>query len=504
MQDDRPPQEAPPERPEDFVAKDRAKRLAFRLGAIGKERAATFLGDRIGMTSFTEAVPALLELEADATATLEAILARRLRDRERGETEIPFAVALEGVRERVVRVRVVEERRRAARLEAEWAQKRVLGGIADAIRRLDAFAAVYADKRFLPVPAPVEVTHVLHRVEEDASLDRLPAAATARVGLVGPPADRPAPAISSCADALEDVLRAARAEVASAPPPWRVARESPTAPLVLSLGAPAAVGDASAPPASVFGPGPAAARTDRAVSVLRFAHPVSVARTLGPEGETTGVQVTLADVGAQAVGARVTPDVALPAAADAAVRAYLVAAGKVEDPLDPSRLVGALGVFRVVEQELAKAFTAALAGGACRVVAARVPRESSRKAPVHREVLATLAAAVPGFPEHRVTEVVEWIAEGKAPAKALAPPDAAVVLAVFGRRWPGNKAFGDRVLPLEPWTDDDVLAAIADVVDLAAVRGALDKGRDPGPGWDARFERAAFALLGRLAHRVPG
>ena len=37
-----------PERPEDFVAKDRAKRLAFRLGAIGKERAATFLGGASG------------------------------------------------------------------------------------------------------------------------------------------------------------------------------------------------------------------------------------------------------------------------------------------------------------------------------------------------------------------------------------------------------------------------------------------------------------------------
>ena len=507
VKDERPPQEAPPDRPELFVTKDRAKRLAFRLGAIAKERSGTFLGERIGMTSFTEAVPALLELEADGSAIVEAVLAGRLTDRERGETEIPFVVMLEGVLERVARVRAVEERRRAGRLAAEWAQKRVLGGLHDAIRRLEAFADVYADKRMLPVPAPAEVTHVLHRVEEDASLDRLPAMPTARAGLVGPPADRPAPAITTCADAVEDVLRAARAEVKDALPPWRVERASPTAPLVLSLGARPAAADGTAAsepaPASPWGPGPAAARTDRAASVLRLAHPISVARTRGSEGETSGVQVTIADASAVAVGSRVASGVALPPVADAAVRAYLVAAGQGQDPLAPARLVGVLGVFRVLDQELLKAFAPALEGGAARVVAGRVPHESSRKAPVHREVLAMLGAAVPGFPEHRVTEVLGSIAEGKAPAKTLSPPDVAVVLAVLGRSWPGNKPFGDRVLPLDPWSDEEVLQSVRDVVDLASIRGALDKGRDPGPSWDARFEKAAFGLLGRLARRSP-
>jgi len=55
------------------------------------------------------------------------------------------------------------------------------------------------------------------------------------------------------------------------------------------------------------------------------------------------------------------------------------------------------------------------------------------------------------------------------------------------------------VLPLGSLGDDDVASMVGDVVELASIRSALDRGRDPGPGWDARFEAASFRLLGQFA-----
>ena len=63
----------------------------------------------------------------------------------------------------------------------------------------------------------------------------------------------------------------------------------------------------------------------------------------------------------------------------------------------------------------------------------------------------------------------------------------------------GGKPFGDRALGLPTWTEDDVLTSVRDVLRLAEVRSALEKGRDPGEGWSAGFEAAAFGLLSRLA-----
>lgn len=502
-----PPQPAPEERPESFLTKDRAKRFAFRLDAIAKERSAHYGGARIGMTSFVEAVPAILEVEADLAATIDLVLRGRLRDRERGETEIPLVVVLEGVRERVARARDLEERRRALRIPTEWAERRFLQLLADASRRLDAFARLYDDRRILPVPAAVDLTHVLLRVEEDAALARLPTVATETPGLRGRPVDRIAPSLTSAADALEDLLRAARAEVPAAPPPWRVERASPTSPIGLAIGdtsglAPGTRGAAGADgpaAADTFAPEPTEERTSRARAVLRFAHDVSVERVRDAEGEVVGLRVTLADRVAEAVGARVREDVALAPAVDGAVRAYLAAAAKSDDPTAPSRLVGVMGVVRAVETELARVLAPALASSAARVAAQRIPRESSRKAPIRREVVTVLSDAIAGFPGHRVSEVLDAIVEGKPGRDAVKPPDAAVVLAFLGRRWAKASGFGERVLPLGGLTDDDVTTMIVDVVELAAIRAALDKGRDPGPAWDARFEAAAFRLLGRLA-----
>jgi hypothetical protein len=52
------------------------------------------------------------------------------------------------------------------------------------------------------------------------------------------------------------------------------------------------------------------------------------------------------------------------------------------------------------------------------------------------------------------------------------------------------------------WSDEDAIASIRDVVKLAEIRTALDRGRDPGAGWADQFEAAAFGLLSRLA-RLP-
>ncbi len=498
-----PPQPAPEERPESFLTKDRAKRFAFRLDAIAKERSAHYGGAKIGMTSFVEAVPAILEVENDLSTTIDLVLRGRLRDRERGETEIPLVVVLEGVRERVARARELEERRRSMRIPAEWAERRFLQLLADAARRLEAFARLYDDRRILPLPAAVDLTHVLMRVEEDAALARLPTVATEQPGLRGRPVDRIAPSLTSAADALEDLLRAARAEVASAMPPWRVERASPTSPIGLAIGdtqgLEGAAGADEAAAASSFAPEPAEERTARARAVLRFAHEVSIERARDAEGEVVGLRVTLADRVAEAVGARVRPDVALAPAVDGAVRAYLSAAAKSDDAMAPSRLVGVMGVCRVVEAELARVLGPALVSSAARVAAQRVPRESSRKAPIRREVVAVLTDAIPGFPGHRVSEVLDALVEGKPGRDMTKPPDAAVVLAFLGRRWSKASGFGERVLPLGTLTEDDVTSTVVDVIELAAIRSALDKGRDPGPGWDARFETAAFRLLGRFA-----
>lgn len=502
MSDRPPPQPAPDARPESFVTRDRAKRVAFRLDAIAKERALFYKGASVGMTSFAEAVPALLEVEADLTATIDAILAGRLRDRERGETEIPLVVVLEGVRERVERARRVEERRRARRVEPSWAERRLLSLLGDASRRLESFMRLYDEKRLLPVPAAVDLAHVLLRVEEDAAVERMPSTASEAPGLRARPVDRMAPTLTSVADSLEDVLRAARAEVANVDPPWRLERASPTAPIGLAIGTVGGAGTGAAGLASIadgFSIDPREERTTRAIAVLRFAHPVTVERTRDAEGETIGLRVTLADRVAEAVGARVRPDVALAPAIDAAVRAYLAAAAKSADTTAPERLVGVMGVVRAVEAELARVLGAALTSPAARVAAQRVPRESSRKAPIKADVIAALTEAIPGFPGHRVSEVLDAIAAGKPGKTAVKPPDAAVALAVLGRRWPKASGFGERVLPLGALPDEGVVECAVDVLELAAIRAALEAGRDPGPQWDGRFERAAFRLLGRLA-----
>src|SRR5207248_2687034 len=132
-----------------FVAKERARRVAFRLREIAKERRLAYAGARAGMTSFADATAALEAVGSDIRATIDDVLAGRLRDRERGETEVPLVVAFEGVLERVARAGEAESGRRVARGSTALAEARVLALLESACARLDAFSAVYDEKRVL-------------------------------------------------------------------------------------------------------------------------------------------------------------------------------------------------------------------------------------------------------------------------------------------------------------------------------------------------------------------
>ena len=332
-----PPQPAPEERPELFVTKDRAKRIAFRLDGIARERSLYYGGERVGMTSFAEAVPALLEIETDLATTVDLVLRGRLRDRERGETEIPLVVALEGVLERVARARGLEERRRANRVDAAWAQRKLLALLADASRRLDAFVRLYDERRLLPVPAAVDLTHVLLRVEEDAAVDRCrrPRAAGGRAALApGRPPGADAHLVRPTRS--KTCLRAARAEVATATPPWRLERASPTAPVGLAIGETggreASFGRRAGRRRARAGPPPRRGRRARP-RCCASRTTISVERTRDADGATTGLRVTLADRGAAGRRrARARPTWRCSPAVDGAVRAYLSAAARVDGP----------------------------------------------------------------------------------------------------------------------------------------------------------------------------
>lgn len=487
-----------------LVAKDRANRFVFRLKQIAVERAATWAGDRIGMTSFAEAGPALVALEDDVSATIAGIVEGRYHDRERGETEVPLVAALESVLERVKRAHRVSDLRDSRRAPPEWAEPRFASLVADALRRLAAFGEVYDAKRIVAMPAETDVLHLLQGVETDAAIDRVQSVVTTPPEPKGPAAIPPPPRILTAADALDDLLRAARGEVPAALPPWRVTPSSPTTPLVLSIGAIENAAGQDPAPAPALGGDPARFRTDRAASVLTFAHGVEVVRALAPDGATAGIALRLEDRSASAVAGRLPPGAALSPAADAAVRAYLVAMGKASGEADPQRLVAAMGLFKAVERELERVLLPALSEPGARVVASGVPREDSRKAPVRREVVATLSAAFADFPAHRVNDVLDAIAHGKPTAVHAKPPDAAVVLAVLGRRWPNAGGYGARVLPLGSLSDEDLLASVKDVIALHAIRQALERGRDPGERWGERMEAAAFGLLARLARAGSG
>lgn len=493
-----------------YVARDRARRIAHLLGQAAQERRLAYRGDEIGMASLrNEALSLLATADQELTASVEDVLAARLRDRERAYMDIPFTVMAEAVRDRV-RLALRLERARAARGVPETAaQEQVLALLASADRRLTAFCAAYDEKRPLALPRATDVARLLHLVEADASWER-----HLRPPGSGAPFDAPPPELLSQADGLDDLLRAARAVVPGAAGPWRLERGQAGGPLALSLGEPDTpdLVDLPVPP-----------RLERAARVLSFVTPAGAscrgrapARPVrqdwgadpaasAPPLEPQPVLVTLrlpdpaSGSTTLAAGAGAGADARLSPEAEKAVRALLAAPPLPEaGTAPPSRTIALLGVLRAFDAELLRVLLPRLSSGPLREAAQALPREDTRKAPVRRDLLAALEAALPGFPAGRLEEVVDDVAHGKAGRKRCVPLDAAVLLAVFGRSLLVGGFKGVRALRLDPWTDDDVLATCRDLLDLSQVRRDLDAGKGVEAPALTRLERAAVALLGRL------
>lgn len=491
-----------------FVAKDRARRFAFHLARAAQERRLAYRGDAVGMTSLqNEALGLLEDVEKDAATSVEDVLHGRVRDRERGYLEVPFTVMAEAVGARA-RLALRLERARVARTAPEApAQDAVLDLLASAQRRIDAFSATYDEKRPLPMARPVDLARLLHLVERDAAWER-----TLRPAAGAAPFDAPPPEVRSDPDALDDLLRAVRAALPAEPGPWHVARGRASEPFVLALGRDdPALQDLPAPP-----------RLERAARVLSFLHPVEVRcrgrvpdaarRDWGadpaapaasrepvlayvalrlPDPAAGGTE--LAAVAGAGDAARLSPE------AEKAVRTLLAAPPMpATGTAPPARTVALLGLLRAFDAELVRALLPRLAPGALRAAALALPREDSRKAPVRKDVVLALEAALPGFPANRLEEVVADVASGKAGRKRCVPLDAAVLLMLFGRTFVVGGFKAERALSLAPWTDDDVRASAADLLEVAAVRRDLEAGRGADAAALTRLERAAVALLGRL------
>lgn len=247
-----------------YVARDRARRFAHLLQRAQQERRLAYRGDEVGMASLrNEALELLAALLQESRASIDDVLAARLRDRERGYMDIPFVVMAESVRERAALALRLEQARTARNVPESAAQQAVLALLAAAERRIDAFCAAYDEKRPLSTARPTDVGRLLHLLEADHAWER-----TLRPRVGGAPFDTPPPEVPTSPDALDDLLRAARAALPEAGGAWRVTRGRAGEPLVLAL--------AAGPVDGASEPLPVPPRLERAVRVLLSLHPVSV------------------------------------------------------------------------------------------------------------------------------------------------------------------------------------------------------------------------------------
>ncbi|MFV1958829.1 MAG: hypothetical protein ACC662_05380 [Planctomycetota bacterium] len=153
------------DRPTFFVARDRARRLGWRLGQVLQERRLAWRGAAVGMVSVEDTADATLgRIASDARASIEDVLAGRLRDRERGHLEIPFVVALTTVATLIEGASALEARRRGGRAPESEARRRILEAIQAARARLEAFQAAYDEKQGLGEPQATDVAHLLTRL----------------------------------------------------------------------------------------------------------------------------------------------------------------------------------------------------------------------------------------------------------------------------------------------------------------------------------------------------
>ena len=182
--------------PELFVARDRARRLGYRLEKVLQERRLAWRGAEIGMSTVSDdADQALADIAQDARRSVEQVLAGEIRDRERGFMEIPFAVALTAVAQRVEDAAALEAGRRLRQVPEARGRKGVVDALAAALARLEAFQAAYDAKTPLPEARTLDLAHLLTHLAPPGER----------------PYDRPPPPLVTDAHGLEDLLLAARA-----------------------------------------------------------------------------------------------------------------------------------------------------------------------------------------------------------------------------------------------------------------------------------------------------
>ena len=324
--------------------------------------------------------------------------------------------------------------------------------------------------------------------------------------------DQVPPDIESEPQGLADVLLAARAALPGPPGPWRVRPAGAGAPLTLALG------DASAEAEEV----PPPERLARALEVLALARPIGIVcrgrpgtgaagllsddSAAEPEIESLELQVADDTAGRLAEGMEATAgaDAALLPAHEKAVRALLDA-----PPVGPSgiappaRLVALMGVFKAIDDALLERVLPRAQRNTAMVAARGLPRESSRKAPLVKNVTVQLQQQFPQLPLHRAEEIATAVAQSKLAARHMDAGGAAVLIALLGRRWnAGGREIPD-ILKLAPLDEADVEGLVGELVTLGAVRRDLEGGRDVRGERITAMEQAAMAILGRLGRVEP-
>jgi len=464
--------------PEPFVARDRARRLAWRLEKVLQERRLAWRGSEIGMSTLSEGADAeLAAIASDARASAEGVLAGTLRDRERGYMEIPFVVAMGTVAQRLETAAALEAGRRLRHVREDEGRRRVEAELTAALERLEAFQAAYDAKTPLPEARTVDLQHLLARLAPSGAR----------------PWDRPPPPMATDAHGLEDLLLAARAALHAGDAPWRVEPPAPGRPLALSLG------EAAGPPGDV----PPA--VERAASVLEFRHPVAVTAVAAPDGGGApgGLRLTLGaaegDALALTLAALAGPAARLSEEAEHAVRTLTLAPPAVEGaPTPPERLVALLGLLRVLDAAVRSTLVPRLRVPALRMAVLDLPRERTRKAPLRQALVEDLERELEGFPAARLHAVTSDLAKGRWEPRGLSLPDAGVLLALLGRDVVRGAFRLPRAVDLEPLEEEEVAALAQGFFDVASVRRDLEAGREVPPAALTRLECAAIGVLGRL------
>ncbi len=488
-----------PSSPDAFVARDRARRFALRLEQALEDRKLAYLGQERGVTTLVNgAEEALATLVAEAAETIAEVDAGRVRDRERGPMEAPLLVLAEGLVARTDAILARDRARARGGADARALERAVTERLAAALARVDAYCRAYDEKRPAGPRRAADLGRILGEVEEDA-------AALAGAGRIAAPAtERAAPVVQSDPDVLGDLLRAVRRALPGARGPWRIVPAEADRPLALELGDTRGAAEGAAPPAVA-----------RAASVLGFVHPVEVEWFVEP-GRAGGLLSAPAGP-PRAVGARCRiPDemsgrarlvletcggeaACWPPTAQAAVRALLAAPPLPEaGSPPPARLVAIAGLLRALDESLGPALLPRAEAHRLREGVLRIPRESTRKAGVRRDLCDALAARFEEFPVHRVDDVVRRAAQGPPGARGVRPAEAAVLLALFGRRWRAAGRDLPAALDLTPLDDAGVEALVEDLCAVGVIRRELEAGRPVPPARVTRLERAALGALGRL------